>query len=187
MQTRQDLERRVRELEAEVARLRAGGRASVRYRSAVEFAGLPFVCVATGPDPDRGEVRGHARGIIAVGDVATGVVALGGVARGLVAIGGLAMGAVTFGGASIGALAAVGGLAVGSFACGGGAVGATAAGGAAAGSYACGGGAVGEYVISATRRDPQAHEHFARFGLEAICGAGPRARRAGGPPSAPRV
>jgi hypothetical protein len=58
--------------------------------------------------------------------------------------------------------------------------------GAAAGSYACGGGAVGEYVISATRRDPQAHEHFARYGLEAICGAGPRARRAGGPPSAPR-
>jgi len=179
MQSRQDLERRVRELEAEVARLRAGGPRSVRYRSAAEFGGVPLLAVATGPDPAKGEVRGHARGIVAIGDIATGALALGGVARGLVAFGGVALGVVTFGGASIGALAAVGGLAVGSFAFGGGAVGWTAVGGAAVATYACGGGAYGEHVISATRRDPEALEHFRGMGLDGICASGRRAGRAG--------
>lgn len=179
MQTRQDLERRVRELEAEVARLRAHGTRRVRYRSAAEFGGLPLVSIATGPDPAKGEARGHARGIVAIGDIATGVLALGGVARGLLAFGGVAVGAITFGGASIGALAAVGGLAVGSFGFGGAAVGWSAIGGAAAGTYACGGAALGEHVVSANRRDPQALAHFDRLGLGAICDPGRRARRAG--------
>jgi len=180
MQSRQDLERRVRELEAEVARLRAGGRyRTVRFRSAAQFGGLPLLSIATGPDPEKGEMRGHARGIVAIGDVATGVLALGGVARGLFAFGGLAIGAITFGGASIGALAAVGGLAVGSFAFGGAAVGWTAIGGGAAGAFACGGGAFGEHVVSATRRDPEAQAHFARFRLFGICDAGRKAGKAG--------
>jgi hypothetical protein len=179
MQTRQDLERRVRELEAEVAQLRGRGPRGVRYRSAAEFGGLPLVSIATGPDPAKGEARGHARGIVAIGDIATGVLALGGVARGLFAFGGLALGVVTFGGASIGALAAVGGLAVGSFAFGGAAVGWSAVGGAAVGTYACGGGALGEHVVSATSRDPEALAHFDRLGLGAICDAGRKARRAG--------
>jgi hypothetical protein len=178
VQTRQDLERRVRELEAELARLRAGGGyRTVRYRSAAEFGGLPLVCVASGPDPAKGELRGHARGIVAIGDIATGVLALGGVARGLFAFGGLAVGVVTFGGASIGALAAVGGLAIGTLAFGGGAVGWTAVGGGAVGTYACGGGAFGEHVISATRRDPEALEHFAGYRLDGICSPGPGRRR----------
>lgn len=179
MQSRQDLERRVRELEAEVARLRAGGGRRVRYRSAAEFGGLPLVSIATGPDPAKGEMRGHARGILAIGDIATGVVALGGMARGLVAFGGLALGVITFGGASIGALAAVGGFAVGSIAFGGAAVGWTAVGGAAAGTYTCGGGAFGEHVISATRRDAEAIAHFERLGLGAICDPDRKSRRAG--------
>jgi hypothetical protein len=179
MQTRQDLERRVRELEAEVARLRAHGTRSVRYRSAAEFGGLPLVSVATGPDPAKGERRGHARGVVAIGDIATGVLALGGVARGLFAFGGVALGAVTFGGASIGALAAVGGLAVGPLAFGGAAAGWSAIGGAAAGTYVCGGGAYGEHVVSATSRDPEALAHFDRLGLGAICDPGRKARRAG--------
>jgi hypothetical protein len=65
-----------------------------------------------GPDLERGEMRGHAKGIIAIGDIATGVVALAGVARGGLAIGGLAVGLISLGGLSIGALA-LGGLAIG--------------------------------------------------------------------------
>jgi len=179
VQTRQDLERRVRELEAELARLRAGGGRRVRYRSAAEFGGLPLVCIATGPDLAKGELRGHARGILAIGDIATGVVALGGLARGLVAFGGLAVGVIAFGGASFGALAAVGGLAVGSIALGGGAVGWTAIGGGAVGTYACGGGAFGEHVISPARRDAGAIAHFERLGLGAICDPDRKSRRAG--------
>lgn len=180
MQTRQDLERRVRELEAEVASLRAGGRfRTVRYRSAAEFGGLPLVAIATGPDPAKGEARGHARGILAIGDIATGILAVGGIARGLFAFGGLALGVVTFGGASFGALAAAGGLAVGTIAFGGGAVGWTAIGGGAVGTYACGGGAFGEHVVSATRRDPRALEHFGGLHLEGLCSPGRRAGRAG--------
>ena len=180
MQTRQDLEKRVSALEAEVARLRAGGGyRTVRHRSAAEFGGLPLLAIATGPDPAKGERRGHARGIVAIGDVATGVLAIGGVARGLVALGGVAVGVVTFGGTSLGALAAVGGLAIGTVAVGGGAVGWTALGGGAVGTYACGGGAFGEHVVSATRQDAEAIRHFEENGLGAVCGPGPvRARRA---------
>lgn len=179
MQTRQDLEKRVRDLEAEVARVRAGGGyRTVRHRSAAEFGGLPLLAIATGPDPAKGERRGHARGIVAIGDVATGVLAIGGVARGLVALGGVAVGIVTFGGASLGALAAVGGLAIGTVAVGGGAVGWTALGGGAVGTFACGGGAIGEHVVSDMRRDPEAVRHFAEHGLGGLCGPGPtRARR----------
>jgi hypothetical protein len=165
MKTREELERRVRELEAEVAALRAGRGRVVRYRSAAQFGGLPLIAIATGPDPAKGEARGHARGILAIGDIATGVVAVGGVARGLAAFGGVALGVVTFGGASIGALAAVGGLAIGGIAIGGGALGWTAVGGGAAGTYACAGAAFGEHVIDATRRDPEAAAHFARLGI----------------------
>ncbi len=174
MQSRQELERRVRELEARLAQ--PGGTAfrGVRYRSSFQMLGLPFVSVATGPDPAKGEVRGHARGIVAIGDMATGVLAVGGLARGVFAFGGLAIGAVTFGGASIGALAAVGGLAIGSLALGGAALGWTAIGGGAAGAFACGGGAVGGQVVSAHRVDPEALAHFERLGLEAFCNAGPR-------------
>lgn len=174
MQSRHDLERRVRELETQLAQLRSAGHRGVRYASPFTVAGLPFIAVATGPDPARGESRGHARGIVAVGDIATGAVALGGLARGVVALGGLAIGLVTFGGASIGAVAAFGGLAIGSFALGGGAVGWTAAGGGAAGTYACGGGAIGEHVVSATQSDPEAVAHFERYGLGALCPDGRR-------------
>ncbi len=142
-------------------------------------AGFPSSRIATGPDLAKGELRGHARGILAIGDIATGVVALGGLARGLVAFGGLAVGVITFGGASFGALAAVGGLAVGSIAFGGGAVGWTAIGGAAVGTYACGGGAFGEHVISPARRDAEAIAHFERLGLGAICDPDRKSRRAG--------
>lgn len=170
MPDRHDLEKRVQDLEAEVARLRKGrGWRGVRCRSALALGDIPFVAIATGPDPEKGEMRGHARGIIAIGDLATGVVAIGGLARGVFALGGLAVGAITFGGASLGVLLAVGGLAIGGVAFGGGAVGGVAIGGGALGHYACGGGAAGNHVVRPGRTDPEAEAFFERYGLREVC------------------
>lgn len=155
-----DLERRVRELESEVARLRQRVPRGVRYRSAAGLGELPFLAIATGPDPEKGELRGHARGVIAIGDVATGVVALGGLARGLLAFGGLAVGGMTFGGLSIGALVALGGLAIGSLAFGGAAIGGVAVGGGAA---------IGKFASSPLSQDPEAEAFFRRHALEKVC------------------
>jgi hypothetical protein len=138
MKSREELEARVEQLEREVAALRSAPR-RVRKRATWGLGNLPIYEIAVGPDPERGEARGHARAVLAVGDIATGFVA------------------------------AVGGLAIGGLAIGGGAVGAVAIGGGAVGQYACGGGAVGEHVISANQRDPEAEAFFREHGLEAVC------------------
>ena len=169
MRTREDLEKRVKELEGQVGALNRGGVfRGVRRRSASTFAGLPLYDIAYGPDLERGEMRGHAKGIIAIGDIATGVLALGGIVRGIVAIGGLAFGVLSFGGLSIG-VGAVGGLALGGLALGGGAIGHSAIGGGAIGYYACGGGVVGEHVAGPLEQDPVAVEFFEQYGLDALC------------------
>ena len=85
--------------------------------------------MAIGPDPSKGEKRGHAKGIVAFGDMATGVFAAGGLARGVVAFGGLAIGLASFGGLGIGLILALGGAAAGGVAIGGGAAGVYAMGG----------------------------------------------------------
>lgn len=160
----EQLQQKVDALEREVAALKCGsGGRGVRKRSRNYVWGLPLYDIAVGPDPDKNEIRGHARGIIAIGDIATGILALGGLARGFVAFGGLALGAVTFGGCSIGILLAVGGLAVGSVALGGGAIGVVAVGGGAFGYYACGGGAFGKHVISGMGQDPEAVRFFGKW------------------------
>ena len=102
---------------------------SVRRTSQKSLFGLPLYCVALGPDPESGELRGHAKGIIAIGDIATGFLAIGGLARGFIAIGGLSLGIVAVGGCAVGAVAAVGGCAAGYFAVGGVAYGAKLLGG----------------------------------------------------------
>jgi len=114
---------------------------SLRYESEFRLGGLPLLAVATGADPASGESRGHARGILAVGDIATGWIALGGIARGGMALGGVSIGAISVGGCSLG-LVAVGGLAVGGVAVGGLAIGLVAMGGLAIGLLALGGGAI---------------------------------------------
>lgn len=124
----------------------------VRRQSERKIFGLPLWAIATGPDLARGELRGHARGIIAIGDIATGWLAVGGFARGILALGGCAVGVF-----------ALGGLAIGALAFGGGAVGIVAVGGGACGFYAMGGGAVGAHVFSGTSQDPQALEFFRNF------------------------
>jgi hypothetical protein len=162
------LEKRIADLEREVGALR-GRRGGVRYRSTLGVGDFPLLAVAVGPDLSRGEIRGHAKGVIAIGDFATGIVAVGGLARGLVAVGGLSAGLVSFGGLTLGLLLAFGGLAIAPVAVGGVAVGRVAVGGGAAGYYACGGGAYGTHVVSAQRRDPEAVAFFRRFALGALC------------------
>ena len=114
-------------------------RNTIRYRSAQTLFGRPLVAVAFGPDLVKRERRGHARGIIAIGDVATGWVAVGAMARGFLAVGGLAFGGIAFGGLAVGVIA-VGGLAIG--------------------TMAFGGIAIGEHVVSAAQQDPVALEFF---------------------------
>jgi hypothetical protein len=172
-----DLERRVKELEGELSRLKQHRARGVRYRSAAGLGDIPLIAIAAGPDPEKGELRGHAKGIIALGDMATGVIALGGLARGLLAFGGVALGGISVGGVSVGLLAAAGGLAIGSLAAGGGAVGGVAVGGAAAGYYACGGAAVGKHAFSPLGQDPAAAEFFRRYGLASVCMGRAIARR----------
>lgn len=57
------------------------GRA-LRWSSRASFGGWPLVSIAVGPDPEKGEIRGHARGVIAIGDAAAGYFAIGGAAFG---------------------------------------------------------------------------------------------------------
>lgn len=136
--------------------------ARIRRQSAVTLAGLPLFQVAIGPDPEKGEVRGHAHAIIAIGDIATGCLAVGGIAIGILAIGGCAIGGISLGGVALGLLA-VGGLAVGGVSIGGAAVGIVAVGGFAIGYYACGGAAIGTHVVSPALSDPEAVRFFQRF------------------------
>src|SRR6266699_4400918 len=110
----------------------------IRRQSSHTFCGLPLWAIAIGPDLERGEMRGHARGIFALGDIATGWFAFGGLARGIFAFGGRAVGLVAFGGVAVSVLIAAGGAAIGCIASGGGAIGAIAIGGAACGYYAFG-------------------------------------------------
>lgn len=149
-----------------------------RYKSKTIIFGLPLVHIALGPHED--ESHGRARGIIAIGDVATGWLAIGGIARGIFALGGFALGIVTWGGLSIGLFAtgggalgavAMGGGAVGGVAIGGGAVGGIAHGGGAIGYYAQGGGAWGKYVDAWHRTDPEAQALFGRG--RSLLGGGP--------------
>ena len=165
METREQLEKRVAELERQLAALGTGRHMrGVRKRAGFEIVNLPLYDIAVGPDPASGEVRGHAKGIVAIGDIATGVLALGGFARGLVAMGGLAVGVVALGGLSIGGLA-MGGAAVGALAIGGGAAGWVAVGGGGVGEYVCAAGGAGKHVASATRSDPEAVTFFDEHGL----------------------
>jgi hypothetical protein len=155
----------------------------VRKRSEKTFYGRPLWDIAYGPNPEKNEIFGHARGIIALGDIATGWIAIGRLAIGIIAIGGLGVGIFSVGGLSVGLLLAIGGMAIGGLAIGGLAVGGIALGGLAIGYVAMGGGAIGYYAmgggawgehiisggssrshtISTAVKDPQAVEFFSRW------------------------
>lgn len=103
------------------------------YKSKHTLFGLPLVHVNCGPGIH------WARGIVAIGDIATGFVALGGVAFGLVSLGALSVGLLlALGAVSLGIIS-IGGLAVGLMAWGGFAFGLLSVGGISCGVYAAGG------------------------------------------------
>jgi transcriptional regulator with XRE-family HTH domain len=102
------------------------------YKSKRLLFGMPLVHVNVGVGIRR------ARGIIAVGTVATGIVTVGVVSLGVVALGALSLGLIALGALCIG-VAALGALAVGALAVGGVAVGLLAIGGLALGVYSLGG------------------------------------------------
>jgi hypothetical protein len=167
-----DLDKRVDELETEIAALRERTLLppiGIRRRASLSIGTLPLYDIALGSDPGRRQMRGRARGIIAIGDVAYGVVAIGGYARGIVAIGGLAAGIVSIGGLSVGLFGAVGGLAIGGFALGGAALGGVAIGGSAAGYYACGPASAGVHVATVAARAPEPAALFRQFRIGSIC------------------
>lgn len=111
------------------------------YKSKRTLFGLPLIHVNCGFGRNY-----WARGIIAIGNVATGFIALGGVAFGLLTLGAISFGLLlALGAISIGALS-IGGIAVGVLAWGGIALGWLAVGGCALGVYAAGGAAVGSQV-----------------------------------------
>jgi hypothetical protein len=65
------------------------------YRSRISIFGIPLVHICSKTDPETGRVK-PAKGIIAIGGVATGAIAAGGVTRGAVLMGVIdAGGAVT--------------------------------------------------------------------------------------------
>ena len=149
----------------------------VRKQSEYVFLGLPLYSIATGPDLSKSEFRGHAKGVLAIGDTATGIIAIGGLAIGGIAIGGLAVGLVTLGGLSLGLLLAIGGAAIGTVAAGGAAHGWIAIGGAAAGYYAAGGAAYGTFVWDAMHGDPEAIAFFSQWEIFRWLGPMPLRRR----------
>lgn len=106
------------------------------YKSKKMLFGLPFIHINTG----RGFYR--AKGIIAIGNMATGILSFGGISVGVLAMGGLSAGIVSLGGLSLALLLSVGGISVGTIAVGGLAVGIIAVGGAAFGVYSMGGCAI---------------------------------------------
>jgi hypothetical protein len=137
-----------------------------RYRSKATLFGLPVIDIALGPA--HGQRIGRARGIIAIGDIATGWLALGGLSIGIVAIGGGAVGLFAVGGTAIGLITAMGGLAIGGMALGGAAIGVFACGGGAVGVWAQGSGSFGLFTRNAAQirrpppRAPTATDPFER-------------------------
>ena len=110
------------------------------YKSKRTLFGLPLVHV------NCGSRNRWARGIVAVGNVATGVVALGGVSLGLFTLGAVSLGLLlALGAISIGTVS-VGGIAAGLMAWGGIALGWLTVGGLSLGAYAAGGAAVGYHA-----------------------------------------
>ena len=103
------------------------------YKSQRTLFGLPLVHINLG-------FRDHwARGILAIGNIATGLFALGGVSVGLFALGGVSLGLLlALGGVCLGCVSA-GGVAFGLLAWGGLSIGVLSVGGVSMGIYAAGG------------------------------------------------
>lgn len=151
-------------------KLKIGG--TVRWQSEKKISGKPLVHIAWGPDKSNNEEFGHAKGIIAIGQIATGIVSIGFISYGIISIGLISLGIISFscfvglGVISFSGLAfgiiAFGGAAIGLIAIGGMAIGYVAIGGFSVGMYAAGGFAIGKFIISSAHTDPEAIEYFSK-------------------------
>jgi len=110
------------------------------YKSKRTFHGLPLVHVKLGPGITR------AKGVVAIGTVATGVVSLGALSFGLLSLGAISFGLIALGALAIGLLIALGSIAIGTLAFGGIAIGIIAMGGLAVGQYSIGGCALADKI-----------------------------------------
>jgi len=124
------------------------------YKSKRTWFGLPLIHVANGFDPEAGRAR-HARGIVAIGGVATGWLAIGGRAYGGIAIGGIAVGGLTIGGISAGVIS-IGGLSLAlALALGWVAIAPVAIGAVVAGYVAIGTQAFGAYIFDVSHHNTE--------------------------------
>lgn len=115
-------------------------RGCYEYKSKRTLFGLPLVHINCGYGPR------WARGIIAIGNIATGFLALGGLSVGLLSLGGVSLGLLlALGGLALGSVS-IGGAAIGLMAWGGFALGVLSVGGLAVGVYAAGGVVIGSKV-----------------------------------------
>lgn len=105
------------------------------YISKTKIKGIPLVHINLA----LGHGIKKAKGIIAIGDVATGIIALGGVSIGVLTLGGLSLGLISLGGLALGLLLALGGIAMGLLSLGGIAIGYFSIGGFSLGIYSIGG------------------------------------------------
>lgn len=110
------------------------------YVSQTRLFGMPLVHVNLGMGICR------AKGVFAIGNVATGLVAIGPVSAGIVSLGAFSVGILALGAFILGLLS-LGAFAVGVFALGGVAVGVYALGGVAIGYLSFGGAAVGHFAV----------------------------------------
>lgn len=104
------------------------------YKSRRSWHGLPLVHINFGYTRYGFGLR-RAKGVIAIGNIATGIVALGGFSIGVVSLGGISMGLLALGGVAVGGMA-VAGCAMGVVAIGASAIGVYSLGTAAVASRA---------------------------------------------------
>lgn len=128
------------------------------YKSKRTLWGLPLVHINL---QDRGFCR--ARGILAIGNIATGIVAIGTVTAGLFSLGCVSVGLISLGALALG-LASIGGISLGLLAFGGIAIGIFTIGGVSVGLYAAGGCAVGGRIaVGDYARAPVVFESRSQF------------------------
>jgi hypothetical protein len=130
------------------------------FRSNATWMGLPLIHYTSGKCPETGR-RICAKGIIAIGRIACGIIAIGHASIGIIAIGQLAIGLLFGLGQVATGVAAVAQAAIGVyFGLGQLTTGYIAIGQIAFGKYVFAQFGLGEYVLSMTRKDPQAIEFF---------------------------
>ena len=130
------------------------------FKSNATWMGLLLIHYTSGKCPETGR-RICAKGVIAIGRVACGIIAIGHASIGIIAIGQLAIGLVFGLGQVATGVAAVAQVAIGVyFGLGQLAIGYIAIGQIAFGKYVFAQFGLGEYVLSMTRKDPQAIEFF---------------------------